>query len=50
MKIWKETPGIISEGKCWCAAYGCWLHIEDSLFKLIINVIKEYKHDKHMVG
>jgi hypothetical protein len=34
----------------WIASYDCYMHIEYSLFKLLVNVIKEYKNSKHMVG
>lgn len=38
------------EQPVWIGSYDCYMHIEDSLWKLCINIIKEYKFEKHMVG
>lgn len=34
----------------WIGSYGAYMHIETSLLNLIINLIKEYKNDRHLVG
>jgi hypothetical protein len=34
----------------WVASYDCYIHIETSLFKLLVNVIKEYRNDRHLIG
>jgi hypothetical protein len=34
----------------WIGCYDCYMHIEDSLLKLWINILKEYKNEKHIVG
>jgi hypothetical protein len=48
--LWKERPGVVSAGSAWCCAYGCYLHIHESLWSLLKEVVCEYRHDRHMVG
>lgn len=52
MKIFKEKPGVISEGPCWVAVpKSCdYLYIEDTLLKLLWTLITEWKHDRHLAG
>lgn len=50
MKFWKEKPGVISESSIWVCSYSCYLHIHESLIRLILEVITQYKHDRHLVG
>lgn len=58
IKIWKEKPGVVSAKTAWCASYGgskqyptpCYLHICDSLFSLLYEIIMEHRQDKHLVG
>lgn len=51
MRLWEEKPGVISEKSVWCIIYdGCYLHINESLFSLFLEVLTEYKDDKHLVG
>lgn len=59
-QIFKEKPGIISPGPAWICLYDKYsdvyydsynyMHIDESLIKLIYSVITEFKHDKHLVG
>lgn len=50
--IYREKPGVLSEGPCWVCWYGqgCWGHFCDGFWELIWNVITEYKHDRHLIG
>lgn len=50
LRIFKSIPGEIGPGSYWVASYSAYLHIEDSLFRLINSLIFEYKDDKHLVG
>jgi hypothetical protein len=49
VSIWREAPGVISPGFCWCATYGCWMHCTGSLVGLW-SLITEWQHDRHVVG
>jgi hypothetical protein len=46
----KTKPKEISPQPTWVCIYDCYLQTNDSLIKLIFEVIKEYKSDKHLVG
>lgn len=48
--IFQERPGVVSEGPCWVCMYDCYLHIEDTLPRLLWNVLTEFRHDRHLVG
>jgi len=53
IKIWKEKAGVISPGPCWCCSYDGvpgYLHVHDSLLKLLWEVVTEFRNDKHLVG
>lgn len=51
----REKPGVISEGHCWCIWLHekrglTWLYTGESLFETLWFMIKEWKHDRHLVG
>jgi hypothetical protein len=47
----KTNPGEISHQATWVCFYGdCYFQTNDSLIKLILEIIKEYKQDKHLTG
>lgn len=50
MKLFREKPGVISPGPCWVCFYDCYMHCNESLFWLLVEVVLEYKHDRHLVG
>ena len=51
IRIWKEKPGVISSGSSWCLVYGgCYLHVCDSLPQLLLELITEFRSEKHLVG
>ena len=50
MRIIKEKAGIIGPTECWICLYDSYIHIEDTLPKLLWNVLKEFRNDKHFVG
>lgn len=50
LKIWRSKPGEIGPDRHWCATYSCYLHIEDSLFGLLWNLVTEWEDDRHLVG
>lgn len=50
MRLFRERAGVISPGPCWVCIYGCYLHADENLFRLLWSVITEYKNDKHLVG
>jgi hypothetical protein len=50
-RLYREKAGVISKNRVWVFIdeYG-YLYIHDSLFQLLIEVITEWKDDKHLVG
>jgi len=50
MKIFREKPGIISEDACWVGLHDCYLYVEDTLVELLVTILTEWKHDRHLVG
>lgn len=50
MKVFKEKAGVISENPVWIMLHDGYIYTGDTLLKLLILVIREYKHDRHMVG
>lgn len=50
-RIWKEKPGVICPGSCWCASYfGCYLHVRESFLGLLWELITQFRHERHIVG
>ena len=49
-KIYKESPGIISEGHCWVCLHDCYMYTGDTFIKLILEIITQFKSDKNLVG
>lgn len=50
MKVWKEPAGVISELPVWCCYSDGYLYIADTLLQLLLVMIKEWQHDRHLVG
>lgn len=48
--LFLELPGIISPDYCWVIIYSGYMHTNESLFRLLVEVITEFKSDKHIVG
>lgn len=48
--VWKEPPGVISEGACWICCYSMYMHCCGGFWELIYNVITEYKSEHHICG
>lgn len=50
-KLYREKAGVISIKKVWVFidSQG-YLYIHGSLFRLLIEVVTEWKDDKHLVG
>lgn len=49
-KIYKESPGIISEDPCWVCLHDCYMYTGDTFIKLILEIITQWKSDRHLVG
>lgn len=50
MRIFREQAGVISEGPAWVAIAGGYLYIADTPWNLVLVLIFEWKHDRHLVG
>jgi hypothetical protein len=58
VNIWREKPGIVSTGPTWCASYGgtmehpspCYLHIHDTFWGLLIELLFDHHNDRHLAG
>jgi len=46
--LWREQPGMISEGACWCLSYDIYFHANESLWGLAKEVVTEYKDERHL--
>lgn len=46
--LFREEAGVISEGPCWVLFYDIYAHYNESLIKLLIQAVREYKHDNHL--
>lgn len=51
IKFVHEQAGVISADRCWCAfdSKG-YLYTHDTFLGLVFLIIKEWRHDRHMVG
>lgn len=51
IQVYKEKAGVISKEPIWvCFVDDCYMYDADTLWELFKLVIREYKHDKHLVG
>ena len=50
-KLYREKAGVISERKIWVLidSHG-YLYCQESIFRLIKEIITEWKHDRHLAG
>ena len=48
VKIFLETQ--VCPGPFWVGTYDCYMHTHDSLLGLLMEMIREYKQDQHLVG
>jgi hypothetical protein len=48
--LWLESPGIFDSRKIWAFYYPGYIHFHESLWGLFWEVVREYKHIKHMIG
>lgn len=51
--LFLETPGVIApeeQGSIWVLFYEDYMHCNHSLAKLLWELVKEYHHDRHLVG
>lgn len=49
MKLFRENAGIISKDPVWVCIHGSYLHIEDTLLALLLDVIFHYHSDHNLV-
>lgn len=50
-KLYREDAGIISKNKIWVFLDGTgYLYYNESLFKLLWEVFREWRSNKHLVG
>lgn len=45
-----EPAGVIGPEATWVLVYDSYLHADTCLLRLIQEVIREYGHDRHLVG
>lgn len=48
LRVFKEKPGVISEGPCWVALEPGYLYIADTLCGLVFQLVFERHHDRHL--
>lgn len=50
MKIFKEKPGVISEGPCWVCFHGPYMYTGDSFWLLLKDLWRNWNNDRALVG
>ncbi len=50
MRLFKEKAQVISERPIWVFTESAYLYCNESLIKLAIEVLTEWRNDKHLVG
>jgi len=50
LRIFREKPGVISPGHIWVGMYDCYMHYNESLWKLVWEMVTQYRDDHHLVG
>ena len=48
--IRREKAGVIGDKPMWVCCYSCYLYADESLLRLLWQVITEYKSDNYLVG
>lgn len=50
-KLYREKAGVISQRKMWVFIDSKgYLYLDESLIRLIIVVVREWRNDRHLVG
>jgi len=50
IKIFKESPGIISKDSCWIIYKGNFMYIHTYLLGAIWQMITNWNNEKHLIG
>ena len=50
MKLVWSKAGEISENGCWCLWCDGYLYTHDTWYQCVWLAIREWKHDRHMIG
>lgn len=50
MRLFREKAGVFSDDARWVLFAGCWMYDAPTLFGLAWLAIREWKHDRHLVG
>lgn len=50
MRLFRERAGVISPGPCWVLFADSHMYTHESLFGLAVLVIREWRHDRHLIG
>ena len=48
--LFRERANVISPRPCWVCFYDCYMHVDESLPRLVWSLITEHGDDKHLVG
>ena len=50
MRVWRERPGVISIGPCWCYLRGCYLYTAAGPLRLLWQIVTQWQDDRHIAG
>lgn len=50
LAIYRERPGVISQGPAYVLIYRYWMYVEGDWFRLFLHVWKDWKSDRQIVG
>lgn len=48
--FFREEPGVISDGPCWCIMYKGYFYVEETIPRLLRLVLTQWNDDRHLVG
>lgn len=48
--IFKQEKDVISKENIWVCFHKEYMYVGDTLFKLLKQIIFEYKYDRHLIG
>lgn len=48
--IFREVPGVVGPGYQWIIFEDEYMYNDETLLRVLVRYVKEYRADKHMIG
>ena len=50
MHIYKEKPGVLSDGPVWVCFHNCYMYTGNTLLALLLDMWRNWNNDNRLIG